>query len=331
VTSVAVCSTSGAPGVTTVACALGAVWPADRSVVVVEADPSGGALAARFGLDPQRGTTSFVIGHRHGPQAVTISEHCQQLPGGLSVLVGPVGAEPARVVDGEADVVVRLLQHPGDVLVDGGRIVPGAAGQQRLLGAVDVVIVVVVAERSAVANLATAMGRLRSIVTGRLGVAVVTDRPSVAVEAAARVGADLAGRIPWDPRAAAVVRGEPRRTGPLARTGLMRAAAALYGWVSVSSPSPVPPPVPQPSVPQAPLPSVPQAPLPSVPQAPLPSVPQAPSPVQAPVAPPPPSGSEPGPAMPLADRPSIGRSVSGPGGAGVVRRHEEVVLDGRGR
>jgi hypothetical protein len=42
----ALCSLKAAPGVTTTAVALGAVWPAERRVLVAELDPTGGILPA---------------------------------------------------------------------------------------------------------------------------------------------------------------------------------------------------------------------------------------------------------------------------------------------
>ena len=56
------CSVKGAPGVTTAACALGAVWPERRPTpIVVECDPAGGDLAARFGLEVTRGVVSLTV------------------------------------------------------------------------------------------------------------------------------------------------------------------------------------------------------------------------------------------------------------------------------
>ncbi len=54
VTLIAVCSGKGSPGVSTLACVAGAVWPPDRRIVIAECDPSGNDLAARFGMSPAR-------------------------------------------------------------------------------------------------------------------------------------------------------------------------------------------------------------------------------------------------------------------------------------
>ncbi len=61
---VVVGSAKGSPGVTTLACALGAVWPVQRRVLVAECDPAGGDIAVRFGLPARPGMTGFVFAAR---------------------------------------------------------------------------------------------------------------------------------------------------------------------------------------------------------------------------------------------------------------------------
>jgi MinD-like ATPase involved in chromosome partitioning or flagellar assembly len=60
----ALASAKGAPGVTTAAVALGAVWP--RRVLLVEGDPAGGDLAARFHLPPEPNLVSLGMVARRG-------------------------------------------------------------------------------------------------------------------------------------------------------------------------------------------------------------------------------------------------------------------------
>jgi cellulose biosynthesis protein BcsQ len=59
VTVVMFTSIKGAPGVTTLTCLVGATWPSHRQVAVIESDPFGGDLAARFGLSAKRGWSTF--------------------------------------------------------------------------------------------------------------------------------------------------------------------------------------------------------------------------------------------------------------------------------
>src|SRR5262249_35676958 len=95
---VAVCSLKGSPGVTTLATALGARWPGRENPIVVEVDPAGGDLMARFRLPDTPGLVSLAAAARGRGQADQdlVTQHTQLLPGGLRVVLGPVGAEQAR-------------------------------------------------------------------------------------------------------------------------------------------------------------------------------------------------------------------------------------------
>ena len=94
---IAIASDKGAPGVTTAALALAAVWP--RPVLLAECDPAGGDLVYRFPavggghLDPRRGVLSLAVVARRGMQSQQVWEHVQKLHGGLDVLAGVTNAE----------------------------------------------------------------------------------------------------------------------------------------------------------------------------------------------------------------------------------------------
>jgi hypothetical protein len=90
----------GAPGVTTAAVAIAAVWP--RPVLLAECDQAGGDLVYRLPaedggmLNPARGMLSLAATARRGLRAEQIWEHTQRLVGGLDVLVGLTNAEQAQ-------------------------------------------------------------------------------------------------------------------------------------------------------------------------------------------------------------------------------------------
>ncbi|GAB3962011.1 hypothetical protein GCM10029978_016130 [Actinoallomurus acanthiterrae] len=90
----------GAPGVTTAAVAIAAVWP--RPVMLAECDQAGGDLVYRLPgedggmLNPARGMLSLAATARRGLRAEQIWEHTQRLVGGLDVLVGLTNAEQAQ-------------------------------------------------------------------------------------------------------------------------------------------------------------------------------------------------------------------------------------------
>jgi hypothetical protein len=97
-TTVGLVSAKGAPGVTTSAVLLAAVWP---GAVLLEADPAGGDLrfwypnAAGSPLRADVGVVSLLTSPTRptpsnaGRHSVDLTPHLQQLPGGLPVLVGP--------------------------------------------------------------------------------------------------------------------------------------------------------------------------------------------------------------------------------------------------
>jgi len=94
---IVIAADKGAPGVTTTALALAAVWP--RPVLLAECDPSGGDLVYRFPaaqggpLDPRRGLVTLAVAARRGLQPGQLWEHTQKIVGGLDVLTGVINAE----------------------------------------------------------------------------------------------------------------------------------------------------------------------------------------------------------------------------------------------
>jgi len=129
---IAIASDKGAPGVTTAALALAAVWP--RPVLLAECDPAGGDLVYRFPagdgghLDPRRGVLSLAVVARRGMQPQQVWEHTQKLHGGLDVLAGVTNAEQGAGLSllwGPIGKILAALPQ-ADVIADCGRL--GADG-----------------------------------------------------------------------------------------------------------------------------------------------------------------------------------------------------------
>lgn len=232
-TVVALCSAKGAPGVTTLACLLGAVWPVDRPVVVAECDPSGGDIAARFDCDEQAGMAAFVLAarHHHAQHVTSVASYVQQLPGGLEVLVGASNVDAAHMVDQEVAGMSALTGISSDVVADCGRVGVGSPGQQALLVQADVVVVVTRGDRSSLGHAGALLGRLAEMGSSSLGLVVTGSHHGEARSAARALRVDLAAAAPWDAAAAAVVRGEPGSRRRLVRSPLVLAAEALRRWV----------------------------------------------------------------------------------------------------
>jgi hypothetical protein len=112
---------------TTTCVALAATWPVDEDVVVLEADPSGGSLAAW--LDTPTTPTLATIVAAAGtaaPLADTVSSMTHHSAAGIRFIAAPVRGIPARRAIDEAmtTVVPALAGSPTIVLVDLGSAIP---------------------------------------------------------------------------------------------------------------------------------------------------------------------------------------------------------------
>jgi hypothetical protein len=125
---IAVAADKGAPGVTTTALALAAVWP--RPVLLAECDPAGGDLVYRLPaadggrLDPRCGLLSLAVAARRGLRPQQIWEHAQKLNGGLDVLAGVTNADQGAGLNLLWGPVGRVLaaNPEADVIADCGRL-----------------------------------------------------------------------------------------------------------------------------------------------------------------------------------------------------------------
>ncbi|NSC21810.1 hypothetical protein FM076_11605, partial [Streptomyces albus subsp. chlorinus] len=137
---IALAADKGAPGVTTAAVALAAVWP--RRALLAEVDTAGGDLVYRSPgpdggpLDPNTGMLSLAATARRGLAPEQLWDHAQRLSGGLDVLIGLGNAEQSAGLAGQWDTLGRAFAaladtpHPqlaADVIADCGRIGPETA------------------------------------------------------------------------------------------------------------------------------------------------------------------------------------------------------------
>jgi hypothetical protein len=144
---IAIASDKGAPGVTTAALALAAVWP--RPVLLAECDQAGGDLVYRFPaadgghLDPRRGVLSLAVVARRGMQSQQVWEHVQKLHGGLDVLAGVTNAEQGAGLSllwGPIGKALAALPQ-ADVIADCGRLGADGPLYDLLIEATTVVLV----------------------------------------------------------------------------------------------------------------------------------------------------------------------------------------------
>ncbi|GLW65792.1 hypothetical protein Arub01_40360 [Actinomadura rubrobrunea] len=263
---IALAADKGAPGVTTSAVALGAVWP--RPVLVAECDQAGGDLVYRLPaaddgrnggkggtgmLNPSRGLLSLAATARRGLRPEQIAEHCQRLVGGLDVLVGITNAEQAQGMTWLWGPLARAFAGlaPVDVLADCGRLGAGTPLLD-LIRASDMLVLFTRATLEQVAHLRERIAALAGELRGGppVGVVVLADprdfRASIAevdrivANAHQRLRADAAasggpqpppvsviGGLALDPKGAELLAGH--WGGRLDRTLLIRSAREVAG------------------------------------------------------------------------------------------------------
>ena len=250
---IVVAADKGAPGVTTTALALAAVWP--RAVLLAECDPAGGDLAYRFPaasgerLDPRRGMLSLAVAARHGLQPGQVWEHTQKLHGGMDVLLGVTNAEQGAGLSmfwGQLGRVLAAVPQ-ADVIADCGRLGADGPVTDLLAGASQVLLLTraevgeVIRLRDRTVALATAVEK-----RGRRGfiadVVVVADQKNFKAELAevahvlsqGRAPARVAGGIVSDSRAAGLLRGH--WGGKLDKSLLIRSVREIAGQLVAAMP-----------------------------------------------------------------------------------------------
>ena len=254
---VTLCSDKGSPGVTTLAVALGLVWPVPR--LVLEADPAGGDLAFRMRhtdgggpLNPDPSAATLAAAVRAGLAQDGLPGYAQPTTLGVPVIPGVLSPErgaPLRPLwPRVADMVAAW---PGAVLADIGRAQPGNPALP-LARSATCVLLLARASLEGFYHLRDRVGELTQVVgdptaqrpsTPRSPLAVVvTGRPRQRKEALAQarylldaVGSPIpvAGFLPDDPAGVETLdRGEVTRR--LLGTELVRAARQLaetvLGW-----------------------------------------------------------------------------------------------------
>ena len=223
-------SVKGAPGVTTVACLVGATWPGDRRVMVAECDPSGGDLAARFGLSSKRGWPTFATALRRSGANATIEPHLQQLPGGLDVLVGPGGSDGPDSIQAADELLVRTSDWSTglwDVLVDVGRLPAGDLPASGWLARSDTVVILLRNDAASLLHIRNRAREILAVCGDRAALAVVGDTRYGNEAIAEFTGLPVIGNVPFDPVAAALAAGDQGSERRLSRSFLINSALRL--------------------------------------------------------------------------------------------------------
>ncbi len=237
---VTVGSIRGSPGVTSWSLLLAAAWPtafgAER--VVLEADPSGGVLGARYGWGVDPGTVSLIAALRRGGPGnrIAVESHARSVAPEMWVVPGPESAEQARAVLAASapDVAAGLRGDDRAWFVDAGRLDESNPTLATVSEAA-VSLVVCGGRPEDVVALRSRVGLLRRHGAGTVGVIVTSSCPYQRGELAGFAEADQVWLAPADVdlrEVAAAVLGPSRRAR---RTMVWRRALDVAADVATSA------------------------------------------------------------------------------------------------
>lgn len=227
---VAVCSLKGSPGATTLATTLGARWPAGENPILVEADPAGGDLMARFRLTDSPSLVTLAVAARRSTDPGLLAQHAQQIPGGLRVVIGPVGAEQARsalsvLASGGSSPLRRAADQPGTtVIADCGRVDPDSPALS-IIRSCDAMLLVARPHDDELAHVALKLHEAQRWSRRPCFVLIGDGHPTREVSQA--LGIPVMGRVPRDDKAAAVLCGHSNSRHSPAKSRLGQAAARI--------------------------------------------------------------------------------------------------------
>ena len=194
---ITVCSVKNAPGATTLGLGLTALWPED-SAVLLECDPEGGDLAARFGHHPQPGLTDLAAVARAEGAQVDLGEHTQELGVGARVVLAPPGDAAAAAVQTLTHSGIEVLRRAADdqaVIADIGRLARGGPGM-RLAAVADHVLIVAGAHLSGALHVQARLEWLRPELSGRLWLVRSGDDGYGAAELSRALNVPVLGEMP---------------------------------------------------------------------------------------------------------------------------------------
>jgi hypothetical protein len=235
---IAVGSAKGAPGATTVALTLAAVWP--RRAVLAELDPTGSDLlyrlraADRAALDPDRGVLGYLTGGDVESGGDPLP-YTQQVGAGLDLLVGPPPARVDEVAGSWGLLADRLAAADVDTVADCGRLHPGSPALE-VLARCAAAVLVTRPTIDGVAHLLARAAEVAEVVPAGAGLyaVVVTDvrdarsqREIDQLADRADLPLEVLGRLADDPEAVGLLGGA--WSGRLEKSLLVRSARDLAG------------------------------------------------------------------------------------------------------
>ncbi len=222
-TTIAFVSAKGSPGVTTSVVGLAAAWPNEQSPLIVECDPAGGDLAQRFAMGSDLGLVSFAAAARREP--AELSDHAQELPGGVRVVAAPSVAEQASASVGLVAQQPDSIALNGVLLVDCGR-TDARSLTWPIIERADFVVLLTRPTASDVTH-AVALAPQLLERSNSVALLVAGTGPYPADEVASVVGVAGLGVLPWDKDGAALLSGERQSRRAVTRSPLLRSCRSV--------------------------------------------------------------------------------------------------------
>lgn len=237
-TLVAVASRRASPGATTVAALLAWLWPTDDDRFLIEADPAGGVLAARWnhiaGLSWEPGVLELAAS-RTDLDKESLAAHGQSLVAGLHLLAArslpqQVDAALSNLGAAGATALADLPNTP--VIADCGRL---AAGSPAIAIAKASAMTLVVFRPQLEEVQAVLLGVSELQADGvNVGLVAVGDRPYHPAEVAERAGVEFCVQLPEDPKSADMFFRNGFAWRGLRRSSLARAAQSVADAVAAT-------------------------------------------------------------------------------------------------
>ncbi len=238
---VAICSAKGAPGVTSTALALAAVWP--RPVVLLEADPAGGDLAYRCQAAPggpvfaSPNLVTLAAAVRGGvPSRRVLGENAQRLACGVDLVQGVTAPAQGRGLGSLWSAIAEACRASDvDVIADLGRLDRTGAALP-IAEAADCVLPVAATSLESVMRLREQLRELVGVLNARrvaavvpmiVGVDAYAERDCAQLDellTTAGLPVQPSQHLPYDPKALARLEAGEAASGRLGRTLLIRGA-----------------------------------------------------------------------------------------------------------
>lgn len=232
-TVIAMLSVKHSPGVTTAALALASAWSDQGDVVVIEADPAGGDVAARTGLGFDPGLLSLAASGRHAGAQLDLGRHGQQLPAGGIVVAAPTA--PDRAAPAVAAVASRLAHAvratAANGIIDCGRWSP-ASPATAAIAASDLCVLVIEPTLAGVDHAQARADLLAAETEAPLALLLLGERPYRSRDLEGVVGPSILGAIAVDPAGVAALHGGAS-VGAAGRSPVVRSARTALAKAEV--------------------------------------------------------------------------------------------------